>query len=120
MAASAGVLDVDTALQDLVAAGEIIEISISSNRQLHVHKTHISEIVETIRHRLTRFHDENPLAAGLRLDQIHSQFGYLPHIEIANYAVQKMIEEKLLEKRQTLLGLEGRGPAVVEKRTSPC
>ena len=110
LAAAAGVVDVDSMVQQLVEQGELMPLDLGSNRELFVHRSHLAEIAQTIDEKVARYHDENPLAFGMQLDQIKSYFTYLPSPEIVQLVVRMMIDEGKLERRQTVYGLKGCGP----------
>lgn len=110
LAASAGAVDVEPILEELKASGELKQIELSSNRKLLVHSNHLKEIGETIKHRLERFHDDNPLATGLRRDAVASSMKFISQPEIIHVAIDQLVEQGEVEKRQMVLGLKGRGP----------
>ena len=110
LAASAGAVDLEPIFSRLTEQGTLLKIELPSNRSVLVHSLHIDELGETIKQKLNRFHDENPLGSGLDRKQIASGFQYLPQLEIVKTAIDRLVENGDLEKRQLLLGLSGRGP----------
>lgn len=107
---TAGVLDPVSAIQSLIAAGDLQEIAISPKRSLRVHRLVLKEIYERIEAALTRQHDREPLRMAFDKAPLARQFEYLGSDALVEAVLAAMSRAGRLVMDEKGVALAGRGP----------
>ena len=94
---------VSTALQPEVAARSIVMVG-----DLYVHGPSLSGFALYVLEAVTRFHNDNPLLAGISKEQLREQVGLDHSKEIFGAALAQLVVEKKLHVSGELVTLAGR------------
>jgi len=111
----AGVEDVEAAYRQLIERGEVVEIAVSPQRSVGVHKLVIEELSERVVRLLNRMHQQHPLLSAFDLAQVASRFEYLRTETVGGDAAFNAVLQRMAAAGRILLtergvALAGRGP----------
>ncbi len=106
----AGVMDADTAYQQLTHSGDLVEIRLTQSRQLVTHSDRLAQIGDRIVKVLTRLHDQYPLRFNHPRNVVENEFSYLEQPAVLAAAMDILKNSKTINANVNTIGLDGRGP----------
>ncbi len=110
LARSAGIVDTETAWNELLKKGLMLEVRASASRNLNIHAGRFAHVQESMRKLLERMHDQNPLRLAHPLAALMSASQHVAPPEILNAALRQLVTDKTMVHRGQTVSLEGKGP----------
>ncbi len=107
---TAGVVEVQEAFEALKAAGDLIEISVSSTRQVTLHRERMEGLAARVLKTLARMHEEFPLRFSHARSAVEVQFAYLQQNELLDLVIDELKKRKEIVANVNTIGLQGFGP----------
>ncbi len=107
---TAGVVEFQGAFEALKSSGDLIEISVSSTRQVTLHRERMEDLASRVLKTLTRMHEEFPLRFSHARSAVEIQFAYLQQNELLNLVIDELKKRKKIVANVNTIGLQGFGP----------
>ena len=106
----AGLTDVDSTYDQLIEAGDLVELRLSQSRQLVTHRDRLQEISDRIVKVLGRLHDQYPLRFNHPRNIVENEFAYLRQPALLAAAMDILNKNKTINANVNSIGLNDRGP----------
>jgi len=90
LARTAGVEDIEAAVQTLAERGDLVQIDVSPTRAIHIHREVVRQITGRIETALAKMHAEHPLRAAVDRASLSSRFTYLKSDALVGAILQRM------------------------------
>ena len=110
LARSAGIDDVAAAHRELIANGDLREITISPTRVLRLHRRTFERLGDRIESGLGKMHDRQPLSAAVDRNQLSQRFSYLGDSALLETLLAALRDEGRITLTRSRVGLTGRQP----------
>lgn len=107
---TAGVHDVDGAINRLLDQKELTRISLSPTRSQLVHVDVLEDLGQRLVKVLNRMHDQNPLRFRHPMTELLQHFDFLQSPELLKIVIQRLTREKIVDVVPGNIGLVDRGP----------
>jgi len=114
LARIAGVSDAVKNVETLKNEGSLIELTLSPQKSLIVHRQSITKLGQAIIKFMQRFHESDPLASGVDRVKLDGYFSYLDHKPLFDFALKQLIQEKQVNQAGASYSLEGYGPQLTK------
>ena len=106
----AGVIDVNTIYQQLIEAGDLVELRLTQSRHLVTHRDRLQQIGQRIVKVLGRLHDRYPLRFNHPRNVVENEFAYLKQPAVLAAAMDILKQDKTINANVNSIGLNDRGP----------
>ena len=106
----AGVIDVNTIYQQLIEAGDLVELRLTQSRHLVTHRDRLQQIGQRIVKVLGRLHDRYPLRFNHPRNVVENEFAYLNQPAVLAAAMDILKQDKTINANVNSIGLNDRGP----------
>ena len=110
LARSAGVVGFEEVFEQLKENGDIIEIPISMNRSVKVHRSRFQHLADRIIKTLERLHRLQPLRFTHPRSALSVEFKYLDTPELLDLVIEELKREKKIVANVNSVGIVGYGP----------
>ncbi|MDA7933006.1 selenocysteine-specific translation elongation factor [Mariniblastus sp.] len=110
LARSAGVVGFEEIFTQLKDRGDLIEIPVSMNRSVKVHRSRFEHLADRIIKALERLHRLQPLRFTHPRSALNVEFKYLDTPELLDLVVEELKREKKIIANVNSVGIVGYGP----------
>ena len=107
---TAGIQDPGSIVGKLAASGDLIEITISPTRTLHLHRLVLEELCQRVEKVLRRLHEQYPLQRTIDKVRLAQSFDYLGSPAVVESVLTRMAADKRIERTERGVALAGCGP----------
>lgn len=108
--AAVGVYDPGTQVELLQKQGKLVEIPISAQRKVWVHRLRFEQLAEQIKSMLKKMHEMAPLRLAHPLGDLLSRLQYLNEPEVVQAAIGLLTRSNQVSVVNGQIALEGQGP----------
>lgn len=110
LARTAGVENTEQVREQLVASGDLREISVSPTRTLRLHRLLFEQLGDRVETSLRKLHENNPLQSTFERTRLANRFRYLGDSALFNTILDDLSRSNRIELSERGVALAGQGP----------
>lgn len=110
LARTAGIENTEQVREELVASGDLREISISPTRTVRLHRLVLEQLGDRVEKSLRKMHEEDPLQSMLDRGRLANRFRYLHDNALFDTILGEMCRDKRIRLSERGVALAGAGP----------
>lgn len=107
---AAGIVDVASVVEQLTVDGTVLEIPVSTTRNISVHQLRFQQMGDRVMKTLERLHRDHPLRFAHALSIFNVEFAYLNQPELLAAVIDDLKKQKKVNANVNSIGLVGYGP----------
>lgn len=108
--ATTGIYDPQPLVQQLLQSGQLVEIPVSAQRRVILHRRRFEQLAEQIQTMLKKMHEAAPLKLQHSTGELFSRLSFLGHPEVLQAALAKLAQAGQVILSGLHVALEGHGP----------